>query len=362
MSDLFAAAARFAVAVVLLLGIAGCNEVKHETSRELPALGADVDQTSVSGISSGAYMAGQFEMAHAKRVIGAAIIAGGPYGCSESIFADAMPGTGTALLNLSKAINGCMLDMLGLWGVGDPTELAQKAKTRAEKGEIDPIADVVKNKVYLFSGTSDHTVVPAIVKRAAEFYEKLGVPQSNIKLVTSFPAGHAFVTDDEGGACERSGEPYVVDCDYDQAGDLLRHIYGDLQPRVASPQGEFMNFDQRPFRASDDNGGLAETGVAYIPKSCREAKGCRVHIAFHGCAQNREKVGDAFIRESGFARWADSNRLIVLFPQIAASPINSQACWDWWGYTGPHYLTRDAPQIAAVNRMLDALQRSAGGA
>ena len=40
----------------------------------LPALGADIAQTSVSGISSGAYMAGQFEIAHSKLVVGAAII------------------------------------------------------------------------------------------------------------------------------------------------------------------------------------------------------------------------------------------------------------------------------------------------
>ncbi|MEI9900750.1 MAG: hypothetical protein WDN31_12215 [Hyphomicrobium sp.] len=37
-------------------------------------------------------MAGQFELAHAKDVVGAAIIAGGPYGCSESLYADVIPG------------------------------------------------------------------------------------------------------------------------------------------------------------------------------------------------------------------------------------------------------------------------------
>jgi hypothetical protein len=188
------------------------------------------------------------------------------------------------------------------------------------------------------------------------------VPEANMKLVSNLPAGHAFVTDAEGNACDVSGEPYVVNCDYDQAGELLKQIYGPLQPRAQTTTGEFVNFDQRPFGASENSGGLAETGVVYIPKACRETAGCRVHIAFHGCAQNRVTVGDAFIKESGFARWADTNRLIVLFPQVAATPINPQGCWDWWGYTGPQYLTRDAPQIAAVNRMLDALQGSGRGA
>ena len=120
--------------VWLRLLAAGCREPPHEADRvSLPALGAKIDETSVSGISSGAYMAGQFQMAHAKRVTGAAIIAGGPYGCSESIFANTIPGAGTAFLNLSKAVNGCMLDMLGSWGVADPADLAQKAEAARRK-------------------------------------------------------------------------------------------------------------------------------------------------------------------------------------------------------------------------------------
>lgn len=353
-----------AAIAVATLTAGGCNEPKQTASnaRTLPALGANTDETSVSGISSGAYMAGQFQMAHAKRVVGAAIIAGGPYGCSESIFANTMPGTGTAILNLSKAVNGCMLDLLGAWGVSDPDELAKKAEERAAKGEIDPIADVLRDRIYLFSGTADHTVAPAIVRHAAQFYEKLGVPKANIELVSDLPAGHAFVTDEEGASCGVSGEPYVVNCGYDQAGALLKFIYGDLQPRATELTGTFIDFDQRPFVSDDDSAELAETGVVYVPKSCAETAGCRVHIAFHGCAQNREAVGDTFIKESGFARWADTNRLIVLFPQVADSSINPQGCWDWWGYTGPQYLTRDAPQIAAVHKMLDALHAPGGGA
>ena len=196
----------------------------------LPALGANITETSVSGISSGAYMAGQFQMAHEKSWKGAAIIAGGPYGCSQSVFADSFPGPGTEFLNLSKAMNGCMLDNLAVWGVADAAALATKAKERAGAGEIDPIEDVAQDRVYLFTGKSDRTVVPSIVKAAAKFYGALGLPDGNIKLVDTLPAGHAFVTEDQGGSCDRTGEPYVVDCDYDQAGELLKHIYGSLNP------------------------------------------------------------------------------------------------------------------------------------
>jgi hypothetical protein len=322
----------------------------------LPALGAIANETSVSGISSGAYMAGQFEIAHSKIVVGAAIIAGGPYGCAESAFADVITGPGLAFLNLSKAVNGCMLNALSVWGIPDSKHLADKTKKLAEDDRIDPLADLVSDRVYLFSGSNDRTVVPAIVQAAFDFYKELGVPEKNLTYVSNLPAGHAFVTDDQGGACELTGKPYVVDCDYDQAAEVLRHIYGELAPRAATPAGTFLEFDQTRFTKGYDDHGMEARGVVYIPPACRETA-CRVHIAFHGCAQNRDATGDAFIREIGYANWADSNRLIVLFPQAAASPVNPQGCWDWWGYTGRDYMTRRAPQIDIVYKMLIELAK-----
>lgn len=346
------ASALAAAAVAAATLLAGCGGERADT---LPALGADTLQTSTSGISSGAYMAGQFQMAHAREVVGAAIIAGGPYGCAESLFADMMPGPGSAFLNLSKAVNGCMLNALQVWGIPNPSLLADRVGRLAEQGRIGRLDDIRSDRVYLFAGRQDRTVVPQIVAAAVEFYRALGVPAENLQHVTEQPAGHAFVTDDKGGACDQSGKPYVVDCDYDQAGALLRHIHGPLKPRVAQPGGRFQAFDQRPFvhdLASDH--GLADEGVVYVPTMCR-AGGCRVHIAFHGCAQNRSAVGSAFVEDTGFARWADSNRLIVLFPQTVSAAVNPQGCWDWWGYTGRAYLTREAPQIKAVYRMLTRL-------
>ena len=112
--DGFTVTARFcrlavlASLTALALWLASCER----QGNALPALEAKLDQSSVSGLSSGAYMAGQFQLANASIIVGAAIIAGGPYGCAESLYADAMPGPGTAFLNLSKAIHGCMLDAL----------------------------------------------------------------------------------------------------------------------------------------------------------------------------------------------------------------------------------------------------------
>lgn len=352
---------RAAIAIVTWLGVAALLAAHAAKAEEpiasLPALAADISETSVSGISSGAYMAGQFQIAHSKIVTGAAIIAGGPYGCAESAFADVMSGPGLAFLNLSKAVNGCMLNALALWGVPDVDLLVEKTKKLADAGRIDPLSSLLTDRVYLFSGSNDRTVVPAIVTAAYEYYKRLGVPESNLTFVSDMPAGHAFVTETEGLSCELTDKPYVVDCDYDQAGEVLKRIYGTQAPRAATPAGTFLEFDQRPFQAGFNNHGMEKRGVIYIPSSCAGSTTCRVHIAYHGCAQNRATAGEAFIRESGYANWADANALIILFPEAAASPINPQGCWDWWGYTSDDYLTRKAPQIEIVHRMLEQLAK-----
>ena len=339
------------VATALLLGACG-----DDSAKGLPQLGVKLEQTSVSGISSGAYMAGQYQVAHSRDVVGAGIIAGGPYGCSESLYADVIPGPGSALLNLTKAINGCMHNSLKAFGVPDPEMLAKRADQLAEKGRIDPVDGIRDDRIYLFSGTDDRTVVPAIVEAAREFYLKAGVPEEQIKYVSNLPAGHGFITDDRGNPeCGYTGKPYINDCNYDQAGAVLSQIYGTLEPRSNEATGDFVLFDQRPYTRGLSNHGLSDRGIAYVPKACSEAAGCRVHVAFHGCGQNRTFVGDVFAHDSGFARWADTNDIVVLFPQTAATPINPQACWDWWGYTGSDYLTRNAPQIIAVRRMVEEL-------
>jgi poly(3-hydroxybutyrate) depolymerase len=128
-------------------------------------------------------------------------------------------------------------------------------------------------------------------------------------------------------------DPYINDCDYDAAGELLKHLLGPLRP--PAKEGPLREFDQ---------------GYLYVPKSCEKER-CRVHVAFHGCRQS----GEQFPREAGYNRWAESNRLIVLYPQVKASFWNPRGCWDWWGYSGSAYATKDGEQIRAVRAMLERL-------
>jgi hypothetical protein len=194
-----------------------------------------------------------------------------------------------------------------------------------------------------------------VVEAARDFLEEVGVPETNINLVEK-EGGHAFITQQGGAACGITAKPYVSNCNYDQAKAILAWIYGPLQDAAPEPRGQFIVFDQQTFARPGD--GFADEGVVYVPPACAAQRGCRVHIALHGCEQSREAVGDEFIKESGYAQIADTNRFIILFPQTKASAINPQGCWDWWGYTNLDYLGKDAPQIAAIWAMVEQLAKS----
>ena len=310
---------RCLIALCLLALIPGCGS----SAPKLPALGADLSQTSVSGLSSGGYMAGQFQVAHSATVTGAAILAAGPYGCAQSAGAEAFPFFPAATAsNLAQAQNGCTANRLSGLGVLDSGTLLRRASALADRGKIDPLSGLKRAKIYLYSGADDRTVVKPVVEAARNFYLAAGVPAGNIEFVVENPGGHAFLSADKGAACDKSASPYVDNCGYDQAGAILRFIYGTLAPKGVARPENFLTFAQGDYAASSAT--LADEGVVYVPSACRTEAHCRVHIVFHGCGQSRAQVGDAAIRDTGFADWAETNRIVVLFPQAAASALNPQ--------------------------------------
>lgn len=344
------------IRAVLALLLAAIGPAPFAQAEDLPAAGADLRRTSVSGLSSGAYMAGQFQIAYSETVIGAGIVAGGPYGCANTPGGSLNPFWAAVMaMNIERALSRCMKDgSFFSGGVPSAADLADQARRLADSGRIDALQALASDKIYLFSGANDETVERAVVERAAELYARLGVPAANIVLMKHDKAAHAFITQDGGSACGTGGAPFIEDCDYDQAKAVLEAIYGSLSAAPEDASGRYVVFAQDAFGNSGDTA-LADEGVAYVPAVCARQAGCAVHVVFHGCKQGRPAVGDAFIKTSGYERWAAAGRLILLFPQVEASALNPNGCWDWWGYTGREFLTRDAPQMAAVRRMLDRL-------
>ncbi len=338
-------------ALVLVAGV-GLGGAPASAAEALPKLGTALDATSVSGLSSGAYMAGQIQLAHAEDIVGAGIVAGGPFACAETEASRHFPFWPIAVAqNATRALYSCMKTTLG---VPDPKDLVERARELADDGALDPLSALQSHNVYLFSGHDDQTVARPVVEAAKRFYEIAGVPPGNVTLIEG-DGGHAFITEGGGLACGLSEAPYVSDCDYDQARAILGWIYGPLEPPSAEPQGSFLVFDQTAFARPGT--GFADEGVVYVPEACKAEPGCRVHLALHGCGQSREEVGDAFVRETGFAETADSNRLVILFPQATRGAYNPEGCWDWWGYAGLDFLRKDGPQIGTIWSMVEHLAK-----
>src|SRR5581483_7283378 len=124
-SRLLAAACLSVMLTPLSLPLLAGESVPSESpvAESLPELGADIGSTSVSGLSSGAYMAGQIEVAHSKDIKGAGIVAGGPYACAETQASRQVPFWPSAVLqNAQQALNQCMQTTAGK---PDPKALAK---------------------------------------------------------------------------------------------------------------------------------------------------------------------------------------------------------------------------------------------
>jgi poly(3-hydroxybutyrate) depolymerase len=315
----------------------------------LPAFNVDIKETSVSGLSSGGFMAVQFEIAFSSIVKGAGIIAGGPYFCARG--------------SQATATGPCMKAD----GPINVPELVTITNNNAAAGLVDATSNLANHKVWLFSGTLDSTVKQAVMNELNAYYVNF-IGGSNIFYKKTIPAAHSMPTEVYGNVCSANGDPYINDCDFDAAGELLKWIYGSLNPRRTGPASEerFVEFDQSEFLPNPTSHGMANTGWLYVPSACAGGQACRLHVAFHGCkqypsyqyfvlGQGMVTYGTTFVKNSGYNGWADTNNMIVLYPQTTSSfvPFNPLGCWDWWGFDDAAYVTRNGRQMRAVKAMVD---------
>lgn len=367
-----------ALLVAGLLGLAAAvaADALDFTADSLPAesLGsynADISQSSVSGLSAGAYMADQFFVAYSGDMLGAGIFAGGPYGCSDG--------------NLATALGRCMNPtFLNDIDAATVRQLHAKAVAYADQGKIDSLDHLQGKKIFVYSGRLDTVVKPEVTDRVDDWYLLAGVSAANIAYKSDLNAPHALPTLDYGNACATPGNPWINDCDYDGAGQALEHILGPLNPPRATEElsGRFVKFNQNEFfepgnlSAGElkDRYAMNEYGFAYVPESCADGQSCRIHVVFHGCKQIYNRNPDAsdfspdddsnpfglqYVKYAGYNEWADTNNLIVLYPQAQkVQTMNPRGCYDWWGYlsgTADTYATKQGPQMKAVYAMLERL-------
>lgn len=352
-----------------------------QTSSEkaaLPSFKVEQNQHSISGLSSGAFMAVQLHLAHSSHFVGAGVIAGGPYRCVESLRDTLLVAEDSYELN---ALTICMSPLTKATGP-NAGALAELAKHTAAAGVIDPIKNLANHRLYIFTGTKDSVVSPIVVKATLEFYKNLGVPGENIKFVDKIPAGHAIITQNpEDSPLGANQPPYINRGNFTQSHDILKHIYPTLAPPAAHATGTLIRFDQSEFWAeTGPYASMGQFGYAYIPEAVSKGATARgVHIALHGCKQGASYVnfarglpditgqppyGNRYITTTGYNEIAESNNIIVLYPQATGEDgedvQNPDGCWDWWGYTSqnaskPDYYSKNAIQIRAIHGMLERI-------
>ena len=301
----------------------------------LPRYSIDPSQVTVSGISSGAYMSGQLHVIHSALFRGAGIIAGGPYDCSGG--------------DVTRSLDVCM-------SAPEKIDLSRSFKAvedAARSSLIDPPTNLAASKVYIFSGSQDSTELPGAGAKARDFYARY-VDSARILFKNDVSAEHGMPTVSYGNPCGHKDIPWMQNCGYDAAGDLLQHFYGRLEsPRDALLTG-MRSFDQNEFGAQEAL--MGNEGFVYVPRSCEEGGApCRLHVAIHGCRQGPGFVRDIYRTRAGYNEWAEANRIIVLYPSAAASPQNPRGCWDWWGYSGVDFANKNGRQVKAIRAMVNRL-------
>jgi predicted peptidase len=319
----------------LLAAVAACSNDAQGPARSIAEVDPDTKRRiTVSGVSAGGFMAVQSHVAFADRIGGVGVIAAGPYHCAE----------GDVQAALSRCITGEGLAV-------EP--LVEFAKRQVAAGEIAPPGELESARVWIFHSPADAVVAPAAGRALRDFYQAF-VPEQQIEFVDDVETAHGWPTLDAGAACMEWGGDYINDCDYDAAGSMLRHLYGDLEARA--PQAKAANLVDLDVSAYFGSGSdVGDVAYAYVPDACRSAvQDCGLHIAFHGCVQGAEFIEDRFATQAGFNEWAEPNNIVVVYPQVEKSLFNPKGCWDWWGYTDENYDVRSGKQVAGVAALIDS--------
>ena len=135
-----------------------------------PALRIDAAQTTLSGLSSGGYMAVQLHVAYSGTFArGVGVVAGGPFHCAEG--------------QLRHATGRCLDD-----GIGAPVETLQATARRYEQqGTIDPLGHLARSRVYVFTGANDLVVRQPLGRDLARRYDAI-MPAAQIHTRIDIPA------------------------------------------------------------------------------------------------------------------------------------------------------------------------------
>jgi poly(3-hydroxybutyrate) depolymerase len=325
--------ARSLLTTLALTASALATAAPAQAAASLPRL--DITGVYVTGVSSGGFMATQLQVAYSGTFDGAGIIAAGPYDCGQG-----------------NVIDFATCDV----GASLPA-LEQEAVTWSAEGLIDPVSNLSGKPVYVYHGLLDPIVNDMVSADGVAFYEHFG---ANVEYHSSDLAGHGWPTPEGILPCSATSPPFLINCLDDPEGQMLRHWLGSVNaPNDGRPDGTLSSFDQDQYAPGGSAPALSmdSTGLLYTPPSCADGAPCKLVVALHGCLSGQYLLGDDFPDYGNLDTYADTNNLVVLYPQAIASvlPLNPEGCWDWWGYDGANFAVKGAPQMVTIMNMVTAL-------
>lgn len=301
-------------------------------SFSLSSFASDQSQYTISGISSGGFMASQMATIFSSQFSGVGTVAGGFYYCAEDylpkkVKADAAT-IGTTDLFLFEPTKQILSDTLnpfvlftgaktGSWFrpqkgnpiyqsvavcMGNPDEAnfsTDYLKANAENKLVDDLSNLSSQKVFIYHGKVDSVLNINMQEHLKDYYLSIGVKETNIVTLTG-EGSHNFPTDRKDGIkCGSEEIPYVSSCNLNLAGLMLAHLFDEKIIRteikkehlyVVDQTLDLLNIAKKENEWATPAPSVAPYGYLYASENClNNPQSCHLHIALHGC-----KMSDSY--------------------------------------------------------------------
>lgn len=307
--------------------------MKLKTFISLLLLSTLTNAYTISGISSGGFMAQQMATIYSLSVEGVATIAGGYYFCAldylpKKIEQDRQT-IGEQNLFLYEPSNKALSDSLNplvifsgeinpvTWfkpSVGNPIYQAVSEcmlnpdntkinysyiKKNVGKNLIDHTDHIKDQKVLIFHGKKDSVLDSKMQNKLISFYQHFNLPKENLRVIKGKGSHNFPISEKKGIDCNKEDVPYLGNCQYDLAFEILSHLDQISNEKNEINENNLFMIDQtltnenkvrEMKKFKQPTASIAPYGYLYASDEClNNPRSCKLHVALHGC-----KMSDSY--------------------------------------------------------------------